>query len=227
MKGESQQKYAKYERLFVAFAFSSLVSIAIVLINAAYSHSNYYFFLIYNLLLAYIAPLIAWWLIVRLRKTPWLSFTNIILTLLWLGFLPNSFYMITDLIHVQTSIGIDLLFNIVLVMFFIFNSCAAGFISLYLIHKALLKRFYYRNAHIVIGVVILLCSFAIYLGRFLRWNSWDVITNPAGLLFDVTDTIISPSTHPEVFATTVSFFLLLTSAYIVLWQAIRAVKRTE
>jgi uncharacterized membrane protein len=227
MSKESPSRHPHYKNLILAFAFSSLVAVGIVLINMAYSHSGYYLFLIYNLSLAFIAPLLALWLVIRLKTTPWLGLPNILITLLWLGFLPNSFYMITDLIHVQSSIGIDLLFNIVLVMLFIFNSVTAGFLSVYLVHKELLKRMYYTNAHIIIAGVFLLCSFAIYLGRFLRWNSWNVITSPFGILFDVTDTVLSPSTHPQVFATTASFFLLLGAMYVVIWQLIQSLKNTD
>lgn len=219
------KKYPEYFRIIYAFAFSTVAAALILVIGAIRAHSDYYGFLFYNLLLAFIAPLIALWLVHRLKRKSWLSPGNLLLTLLWLGFLPNSFYMITDLIHAQTAIGVDLLYNIVLIMFFVFNAVAAGFISLYLIHWALLKRFYYKYAHVIIGIVILLCSFAIYLGRYLRWNSWDVITNPAGILFDVSDTVISPSTHPEVFATTASFFLLILSMYIVIWQITKAYRR--
>ena len=227
MKRALLDKHPAPLRLIYAFAFSTAATTVIFTVGAVKAHNYFFWFLLYNLGLAYIAPLLAWWLSHRLKTNPWLSFWNIILTLFWLGFLPNSFYMIADLIHAQTAIGIDLLYNLVLLMFFVFNAVAAGYISLYIVHKELLKRIYYRYAHLIIGLILLLCSFAIYLGRYLRWNSWDVITNPAGILFDVTDTVISPSTHPEVFATTASFFLLLLSMYIVIWQIIRSVKEPE
>ena len=213
--------------IIYALLYSTLISIALVSINAYKSHSLWYYFLIYNLALAYLPALLAWWLIIRLKNAPWLSTGNIILTILWLGFLPNSFYMITDLIHADTSIGIDLLYNIVMIMLCIFNAVVAGYISLYLIHTQLLKRFYYRYVHIFIGMVLLLCSFAIYLGRFLRWNSWDVIVNPLGLLFDVSDSIESPATHPEVLSTTLTFFLLLSAVYIIIWQISKLLKKQK
>ena len=214
-------------RIIYALLFSSLITVLLLFIGAERAKSTFYFFLIYNMALAFVPLLLAWWLTYRLHKTAWLTFPNLLLTVLWLGFLPNSFYMITDLIHADSSIGIDLLYNIVLIVLCIFNSLVAGYISIYLIHWALLKRFYYRNVHVLIGVVILLCSFAIYLGRFLRWNSWDVIFNPAGILFDVSDSIASPSTHPQVFSTTASFFLLLISMYIVIWQITRVLRKTD
>jgi uncharacterized membrane protein len=227
MTTDAIKRHPDFFRIAIALMLSFLVSVVLILIDAEKAKSDYYVFLIYNMGLAFLPVIIAWWLVLRLKKTAWLSPFNIILTLLWLGFLPNSFYMVTDLIHIQESIGIDLLYNITLVLLCIFNALVAGYISLYLIHWALLKRFYYRNVHIVIGLVILLCSFAIYLGRYLRWNSWDVIINPAGLLFDVSDSIASPSTHPEVFVTTVTTFLLLTSMYVVIWQITRVLKKTK
>jgi uncharacterized membrane protein len=68
--------------------------------------------------------------------------------------------------------------------------------------------------------VLLLCSFAIYLGRYLRWNSWDVLFNPAGLVFDVSEPFINPTSHPQVFTTTLMFFVLLASIYIVCYQLV-------
>lgn len=221
------KRRSDFTRIIYSLLFSSLVAIVLILVGAEKARSGFYFFMIYNMALAFIPLVLAIWLTHRLKTKGWLTFGNIVLTLLWLGFLPNSFYMITDLIHVQSSIGIDLLYNIVLVLMCIFNALISGYISLYLVHWALLKRFYYRNVHILIGFIILLCSFAIYLGRYLRWNSWDVIVNPAGLLFDVTDSVASPSTHPQVFSTTVSFFFLLTTMYVVIWQITRVLRQSK
>lgn len=221
------KRHTDFFRISAALLLAFLIAVVVILIGSDKAHSSYYNFLIFNMGLGFVPVILAWWLVERLKRKPWLSTGNVLLTLLWLGFLPNSFYMITDLIHAQTSIGIDLLYNIVLIFFCIFTSLVAGFISLYLIHVELYKRFYYRNVHLVIGIILLLCSFAIYLGRYLRWNSWDVIFNPAGLLFDVTDSIASPSTHPDVFVTTFTFFLLLGSMYIVIWQIARALRRSK
>src|ERR1700679_3665481 len=106
MEKASPERHPEYMRIIYAFVFSTLVAALLMTIGAIKAHNDYLTFLLYNLLLAYVAPLLAWWLIVRLRTTPWLSLPNILITLLWLGFLPNSFYMITDLIHAQTAIGV-------------------------------------------------------------------------------------------------------------------------
>ena len=77
-----------------------------------------------------------------------------------------------------------------------------------------------------IGLVLLLASCAIYVGRDLRWNSWDVLTNPAGLLFDVSDRLLVPSGYGAIAVTVLSFFALLGSMYALAWGAARLVRAT-
>jgi len=56
-----------------------------------------------------------------------------------------------------------------------------------------------RLAHISMAVVLLACSFAIYLGRYLRWNTWDIVTQPFALLFDITDRLMHPLQHSAMY----------------------------
>jgi uncharacterized membrane protein len=72
-------------------------------------------------------------------------------------------------------------------------------------------------AHWLPIVSLLLSGFAIYLGRYLRWNSWDVIANPFGLLFDVADRIVNPGEHILTFSATILFFAFLAVIYYVFW----------
>jgi uncharacterized membrane protein len=92
-----------------------------------------------------------------------------------------------------------------------------------LVHIRAIKRFGTR-AHYIPAVVLLLCGFAIYLGRYLRWNSWDIITNPFGLLFDVSSSVIDPVSHTLTFVTTLLFYSFLGLLYFVLWQAIATIR---
>ena len=213
-----------YRRVFYALLISNGASILLFALRSVESQTDRYWFLIWNLVLAWMPLLFVWWLVRRLKTTPWLSWQNVGLTLLWLGFLPNSFYLISDLIHLHETGEVSLLYDIVMFMSFIFNGLVAGSMSLFIIHRELLKRIAYDKAYAVVMTVLFVCSFAIYLGRSLRWNSWDVLINPAGLLFDVSDRVVNPSAHPQTFVTTVTFFLLLTSIYIVIWELVRALK---
>lgn len=74
-------------------------------------------------------------------------------------------------------------------------------------------------------LLLLMCSFAVYIGRDLRWNSWDLLVNPMGLLFDVSERIIHPSQYPTIFAFVAPLFLLLSSMYILILASIRLASR--
>lgn len=212
----------KYTRVVNALLVSNAVSLLLYCFRVVGAQESRYWFLLWNLLLGWLAPVFAWWLVRRLPKTPWLSWPNAALTLLWLGFLPNSFYLVSDLIHLHSTGEISLLYDAVMFTSFIFNGFFAGFISLFLVHRELLKRFTRQNAHLIVTGIIFLCSFAIYLGRTLRWNTWDALVNPAGLLFDVSDGLINPVARPQAFVTTATFFVLIGSMYMVIWQLVQA-----
>ncbi len=212
-------------RLLLALAGSSLVSVCLFLAGALSNHSREFGYMIWNLFLAWVPLGITMLLIRTLRHKLWSSWTALLLTMVWIGFLPNTFYMISDFIHVQDVRRVDLLYDVVMFASFIFNGVIIGFLSLFLVHKELEKRVWPRAAFELIGLVLLLCSFAIYLGRDLRWNSWDVLLNPGGILVDVSDRVLHPLAHPQMFTTTGSFFVLLSSLYGVGWIMARVARQ--
>lgn len=214
----------RHKQLIYALALSNMLSVVLFLSRVVASGGWRYAFILWNLVLAVVPLFFALWLIYRLRTTLWSDNLNIVISLLWLGFLPNSFYIVSDLIHIHDSGEVSILFDVTVFFSTIFNAYVAGFTSLYLIHEALLKRLKYVWAHATIGFILLLCGFAIYLGRFLRWNTWDVLANPAGLLFDVSDRFVNPSAYPQFFVTTITFFAVLGSMYIVIWQLVKGIR---
>lgn len=223
-KPKSKATDAGYHRVLYALVVSNAVSLLLFMMRSVESQTDRYWFLIWNLFLAWLPLLFVWWLVQRLRTTAWASWQNVGLTLLWIGLLPNSFYLISDYIHLHETGEVSLLYDIVMFTSFVFNGLVAGFMSLFLVHRELLKRISFRKAHGIVALVLLACSFAIYLGRSLRWNSWDVLVNPAGILFDVSDRVVNPGAHPQSFVTTVTFFVLLSSMYMVAWELVRALR---
>jgi len=92
-----------------------------------------------------------------------------------------------------------------------------GYASLYLVQQQMTKRgASRRQVDAFAAVMLLICSFAIYLGRDLRWNSWDVLVNPAGIVFDISERLIDPLDHPDTFTTTAVFFVFLMGLYWVI-----------
>jgi uncharacterized membrane protein len=215
------------KRLLFVLILSNGLSVLLFLIRVVGSDGFRYWYMLWNLFLAWLPLLFAALLVPRLKRRRWLNWGNVVLVLLWLGFLPNSFYVLTDLIHLQSTGEINILFDAVLLFSFIFNGYVSGFLSVYMIHRALQRRLLPVDTHLIITGVFLLCGLAIYLGRALRWNTWDVLINPAGLLFDVSEGVFDPFSHPQLFVTTLTFFALLSVIYAVVYQFVEAVRASE
>lgn len=209
----------------IALAFSSLVSIGLYAYGAWQNRSLVYDYMLWNLFLAWLPLIFALRLIYVLRTKVWSAWEPILFTLLWLVFLPNSFYMISDFIHLRDVSRVDVLYDAVLFTSFIYTAVLLGFASMYSVHLELKKRVSVRAAGVLMALTLLICCIGIYIGRDLRWNSWDVVTNPAGLLFDISDRVLHPSAYPQMFTTIVSFFALLGSMYTLAWNGAKAIRR--
>lgn len=208
-------------RFIGVLGLASLASVALYLYGAWRNQDWEYSYLLWNLFLAWIPLVLAVSLVRLLKIRAWLSPGPVLVSLAWLVFLPNSFYMISDYIHLQAIQRVDILFDTVMFSSFIFVSLALGFTSLLLVHYELERRFKARTAGWQVVTILLLCSYAIFLGRNLRWNTWDVVLNPASILFDVSERLIHPARHPQMFLTTISFFILLGTLYLIIWQAVK------
>lgn len=213
-----RRRLSPRERVTLSLVGLTGVSGALFVAGAAANHSSEFSYLIWNLFLAWTPLVIAMFLLRSLRTYRWSDWLPLALTFIWLLLLPNSFYMISDFVHVQDVVRNNLLYDVVMFTSFIFTGVLLGFSSLVMIHVELRKRITPRAAHACITLILLLCSYAIYLGRDLRWNSWDVFTNPAGILFDVSDHFIHPFQSGVMYTTTISFFVLLGSLYVAGWH---------
>ena len=210
----------------LALVLSSLTGIGLFLYGALRNHNLEFSYLIWNLFLAWIPFLLALRLVAVLRHKLWSSWEAIGWSLLWLLFLPNSFYLISDFIHLQDVQRVDVLYDAVMFTSFIFTGVLLGFSSLYLVHIQLRRRFSPRAAAAWIAATLVVCSIAVYIGRDLRWNSWDVLVNPGGLLFDLSDRLIHLTSYPQMLVTVISFFILLSSVYNLIWRGTRLLVTT-
>lgn len=210
----------------VSLVMLSGFAVMLSFVRFTLSGTTRYDFLMWNLFLAWLPLLFAWLLYARTPKGLFWSWPNFGLFAAWLIFLPNAFYLVTDFIHLRRTSQVDIIFDIILFSTYAFCGIILGLVALYLVHIRAVQRFGAR-AHYLPAVVLLLCGFAIYLGRYLRWNSWDIITNPFGLLFDVSNSVIDPSNHQLTFMTTLLFYGFLGLLYVVVWQGIAAIKSNK
>ena len=186
-----------------------------------------YWFVPENLLLAWLALFFGWVLVRQLQSRGWRNWRSLILTVLWLLFLPNAWYVMTDFIHVFDSGEISYLYDIAMITVLTLTGFLLGFSSLFMVHRQLLKRLDIFSSALLIGAVILLASFAVYLGRDLRWNTWDIFTNPSGLMLNITDRLINPFGYPRALNVTAILFVLISTIYFAIWLFLKPVATRE
>lgn len=207
--------------LTIVFAASFICCFGLYIYSIFLNHAILYPYLVINLLLATIPLFLSWRLMVVLKHKRWSAWEPLLLTFLWLIFLPNSFYMVSDYIHLSSVPPSTLLFTSIMFSAFIFLAFFLGMLSLYQVHLELKRRLNFKTAAAIVVIILLGCCFAIYLGRDLRWDSWDLIVNPAGVLFDISNLVLHPRVYPDMGRTIIGFFVLLASTYMVVWRVSR------
>ncbi|OVE79041.1 hypothetical protein BVY00_01410 [bacterium G20] len=186
-----------------------------------------YWFVPENLLLAWLALLFGWLVVRQLDTERWINWRALVLTIFWLLFLPNAWYVMTDFIHVFNTGEISYIYDIAMISVLTLTGFLLGFTSLFMVHRQLFKRLGAFNSMAIIEVVILLASFAIYLGRDLRWNTWDIFTNPSGLILSITDRLINPFGFPRALNVTAIFFVVISVMYLAIWLFLKPVATRE
>ena len=208
----------------LALLLGSVFAMALLMIRFYVSESITYAFLAWNLFLAWI-PLGFAWGAVKARNEAWSSWICWASTLGWLLFFPNAPYILTDLGHlarVEQWNVVPLGFDVVMLFSFVINGFALAFLSLFLLEEVLAKRFGgYKATTFSLGVLCL-TGFGMYLGRFLRWNSWDVFSNPISIFIDTFSRIAMPTEHPRAWGFTLLYagILIITYVCIRLWRRV-------
>ncbi len=174
--------------LILALALASALSVGLVLARALVVGYLYFWFLVWNLFLAWLPFLFAE-LAFRWRQRP-LPFLGV--GFLWFIFLPNSLYIVTDLMHLRPLPAIPVWYDAFMIFSFALTGLLLGFLSLQRMHDLVAARFGAPLGWLFAANTLALSSFGIYIGRFLRWNSWDIFTNPGPLLADIARNLLTP-----------------------------------
>jgi len=176
-----------------------------------------FLFLLWNLVLAYLPFAISNYIINRKHiQKP----TFLILAVCWLLFFPNAPYLITDLIHLKQRTA-PLWFDAALLFLAAINGLWIGCLSLVQMEKKWQLFFPAIKPVFFTGAVMLLSGFGVYLGRVLRFNSWDIVSNPFVLLSAVLKRIVFPWQYIYTWEITLLFAAILFVCYQQ-FKAIRA-----
>ncbi|GAA3636064.1 DUF1361 domain-containing protein [Microlunatus ginsengisoli] len=135
----------------------------------------------------------------------------------WLLFLPNAPYILTDFIHLGRIGGAPLWFDAALIGSFAATGLALGLTSLLVVHRVVEARSGRLVGWLVAVGSLLLCAIGIYLGRYPRFNSWDVLTDPHSLLAVVLQRLADPLGNPFLLRFGVLMSALLLCSYLIAW----------
>jgi len=201
--------FRKITFLFLCGSFSLLL----LMIRIKITEDFFFLFLVWNLFLAAI-PFIISLTVTSNKSLQTNKLFLFVFFIIWLLFLPNSFYVITDLVHLRHSSLNLVWFDSIMLFSFITTSLTAGYYSVFEFRKVFLKFFSPKKTNFLIIIIFFLCGFGIYLGRFLRWNSWDIINNPKTLFTDIVIRVLNPIQYAETWFITFGFGTFITLYYL-------------
>ena len=195
----------------------SLFCVALVLVRYAESGSTSFFGLIWNLFLAWIPFVLAVAVYDRWRRHgPRAALLP--LGVLWLLFFPNAPYIATDFVHLERTADAPYWYDAVTVSAFAWTGVLLGFASLFLMQTVVRQWRGVVSGWAFAAVALALGSLGIYLGRFLRLNSWDALEHPSVLPRILHAVARDPFAYQEAIGVTVLFTVALGFAYFLLYN---------
>lgn len=215
------QMTRRLNETILLFVFSTLC-LSLSIYRTTVSETDTYLFLNWNLFLAFI-PWLASSILLLYPKLQKRKVAVIGLLAVWLLFFPNAPYILTDLFHLRHINSMPAWFDLLLILSFAWVGLMFGFMSLWDIEKILenyweesrLRKYLRPSVFIPIlsSMLLFVGSFGIYLGRYLRWNSWDILREPLGLIYDIGDRFVNPFAHPRTWGVTLFMGVFLNLVY--------------
>jgi len=144
----------------------------------------------------------------------------------WIAFVPNAFYILTDLYHIGDDYNDYLMpqwFDLAMILSFAWNGLLLGILSVRHVEKIVHGKFNLRNELLFLYPLMWLNALGVYVGRYLRYNTWDVITNPFLLLRDIANVLLHPFADRYASGMIFCFSILLTLIYLMLKKMSKAI----
>ena len=200
-------------RLTLVFTLAASLTLSILLVIGRVLLTGHlmFLFLIWNLFLAVIPFALSTML--GTAKGPLRARMLVPAGAAWLLFFPNAPYILTDLFHLDARPGVPLWYDLALILSCAWNGLMLAYASLSDMQQLVQQRLGFGAGWAFATLALLLSSFGIYLGRYLRFNSWDVLTNPLTLFFDIVNRILHPFSFPGTWGVTLVFGVFLLIGY--------------
>jgi uncharacterized membrane protein len=214
------QNKKSFSAIHTNIAIHALFNITLVLGRMWVTNSIYTGYLIWNLFLAYIPLAISIYIARQVR----INSTSIILLLcIWFVFLPNAPYLITDILHFGERTFAPRWFDVAVLFSCALNGLIMGVVSIYIVLKKIAIYFSKLQLQLVLIFICLASGFGVYIGRFLRWNSWSLVHAPLTIIKQSMQHIFLPLQHPAAWCVT----LVIGATIWLIMQFVYSVARLE
>jgi uncharacterized membrane protein len=201
----------------LALIIASGTSAALVLARILWTGNLRYSFLIWNLFLAWLPMIFALLACEKFRRASGRDWGFLGLAGAWLLFFPNAPYIFTDLIHLTSRFYSNFWVDLSLILLTALTGLVLGFVSLYLM-QSVVERILGRAASwLFIAAVAALSGFGIYVGRFMRFNSWDVLFKPRELYHGIGNWVSDPLANSTSLAFPLLFGTFVFITYLMLY----------
>lgn len=172
-----------------------------------------FIYILWNIFLAFVPFLISSVLLYYKENNKLNQTFFIIGSVIWIIFIPNAPYVVTDLIHIGVVRSVPVLYDSILLFTSAWVGLLLGLNSIYHMEKIFLFKYSKNITSIIITIILFLTSFGMYLGRFFRFNSWDLFTNPILSFVKLINNLTSSSYHIEALIYIPLFFVFLLISY--------------
>ena len=200
--------------VFVLLNVACLICIALVVARIAYSDTSRHRGLIWNLFLAWIPFMLAYFAhAVSWRRTT-LYLIIPVIAFLWLIFFPNAPYIVTDFLHLEDRPQVPMWYDILMLATFAWTGCFLAIASLRTMQLIVKSYVGWFASWLFAGVALSLCGLGIYLGRFSRWNTWDLFSSPKAILRELATNVINPFSNLQFTGFTILFTAFLVVCYL-------------
>jgi uncharacterized membrane protein len=203
--------------VFILLSLASLICLTLLEARILYSNSSRYNNLFWNLFLAWIPFLMAYLAYMLSWRRLWVYFVIPAFAFMWLIFFPNAPYILTDLQHLsQTPSSAPVWYDVIMLVWFSWTGMLLGIVSLSLMQEIIRREFSRLLGWAFVLFVAGLSSAGVYIGRFIRLNSWDILQAPAATADNVWAWLADPSLK------SIGFISLYTLFFIFIYLTIYA-----
>lgn len=191
-----------------------ILAVVLNILRVIFFGSTAFLYIIWNIFLAFVPFIISLILVLRTNKDNISKLFFVAGFILWFLFLPNAPYVITDFIHLGRIHAVPVMFDIFVLFTSAWVSLLMGLYSLVNIEKIFLLRFTKKATNSIMVFIILFASFGMYLGRYLRFNSWDFFVSHDFLITSIMRVVREPNSYENVYAYTALFFAFIYISFI-------------